>query len=475
MSIRLYNTMTRQLEVLQPRAEGKIAMYVCGITPYDYPHIGNARAVVAFDIIRRYLEYRGFDVLYVQNFTDIDDKIINRAAEQGVPWQSLPARFMQVYFEEMEALNVKRASLYPLATEHMAEMIALTADLVAKGNAYAVGGDVYFSVRSYANYGALSGRALDDMQSGARVEVNDIKRDPMDFALWKSAKPGEPSWDSPWGPGRPGWHIECSAMAAKYLGDGFDIHGGGQDLIFPHHENELAQSECALGAGTFAHYWMHNGFVSVNREKMSKSLGNFFTVREVMEKFPAPVLRYFLTSAQYRSPIDFSDQTLTQAQAAYERLHLGALGITRALATPVVDSTATDNADALQALLAHAEDDFRTAMDEDFNTPQALAVLFELVGESNRLITGGINEAARAALADAHALLLRLAGVLGITLQAEEATDTLAPQLMELLISLRAQARKEKNFALGDAIRDRLAEIGILLEDTARGTEWRVK
>ena len=474
MSIRLYNTMTRQLEELQPRTAGKIAMYVCGITPYDYPHIGNARAVVAFDIIRRYLEYRGFDVLYVQNFTDIDDKIINRAAEQGVPWQSLPARFMQVYFEEMEALNVQRATLYPLATEHMAEMIALTAELVAKGNAYVVDGDVYFSVRSYANYGALSGRALDDMQSGARVEVNDCKRDPMDFALWKSAKPGEPSWDSPWGPGRPGWHIECSAMAAKYLGEGFDIHGGGQDLIFPHHENELAQSECALGAGTFARYWMHNGFVSVNREKMSKSLGNFFTVREVMEKFPAPVLRYFLTSAQYRSPIDFSDQTLTQAQAAYERLHLGALGITRALATPV-DKASTETADALRALLAHAEDDFRTAMDEDFNTPQALAVLFELVGESNRLITGGTNEATRAALTEAHALLLRLAGVLGITLQAEEATDTLAPKLMELLISLRAQARKEKNFALSDAIRDRLAEIGILLEDTARGTEWRVK
>ncbi len=476
MSIRLYNTMSRQLEELQPRVEGEIAMYVCGITPYDYPHIGNARAVVVFDIIRRYLEYRGFDVLYVQNFTDIDDKIINRAQEQCVPWQSLPQRFMQVYYEEMDALNVKRASRYPLATEHMAEMITLTADLVAKGNAYAVGGDVYFSVRSYANYGALSGRALDDMQSGARVEVNDIKRDPMDFALWKSAKPGEPSWDSPWGSGRPGWHIECSAMAAKYLGNGFDIHGGGQDLIFPHHENELAQSECAHGTGTFAHYWMHNGFVSVNREKMSKSLGNFFTVREVMEKFPAPVLRYFLTSAHYRSPIDFSDQTLTQAQAAYERLKLGALNISRALESEITYYTPPEIIEPLQALLAHAEDDFRAAMDEDFNTPQALAVLFELVGESNRLISGGINEATRTALTETYALLLRLAGVLGITLEAaEEKGDALTPQLMELLISLRAQARKEKNFALGDAIRDRLAEIGILLEDTARGTEWRRK
>ena len=475
MSIRLYNTMSRQLEELQPRVEGEIAMYVCGITPYDYPHIGNARAVVAFDIIRRYLEYRDFDVLYVQNFTDIDDKIINRAQEQGVPWQSLPARFMQVYFEEMDALNVKRASRYPLATEHMEEMIALTADLVAKGNAYVVGGDVYFSVRSYANYGALSGRALDDMQSGARVEVNDIKRDPMDFALWKTAKPGEPSWDSPWGPGRPGWHIECSAMAAKYLGNGFDIHGGGQDLIFPHHENELAQSECALGAGTFAHYWMHNGFVSVNREKMSKSLGNFFTVREVMEKFPAPVLRYFLTSAHYRSPIDFSDQTLTQAQAAFERLRQGVIEIDRALKTTADYDTKTENA-ALSALLAHAEDDFRAAMDEDFNTPQALAVLFELVSESNRLTKIGINSEARTLLENTRALLLRLAGVLGIILEAaEEKGDALASQLMELLISLRAQARKEKNFALGDAIRDRLAEIGILLEDTPRGTEWRRK
>jgi cysteinyl-tRNA synthetase len=489
MAVQLHNTLTRQLEPLVPRDAGRVAMYVCGVTPYDYPHIGNARAVVAFDTVRRYLEYAGFAVTYIQNFTDIDDKIINRANEQGVPWQSLPERFIGVYFEEMDTLNVQRATLYPKATEHITEIVTLVGRLVANGLAYTAGGDVYFSVRDFAGYGKLSGRDLDEQDAGSRVEVSDIKCDPLDFALWKGSKPGEPAWESPWGPGRPGWHIECSAMAGKYLGQGFDIHAGGQDLIFPHHENEIAQSEGADGVGTFARYWLHNGFVTINKEKMSKSLGNFFTVREVLERYPAPVVRYFLTAAHYRSPLDFSDQALDMAQAAYERLATGVASIARVVGDDIHrdggdegDSTSGTLVPhpalaALQERVNGAEADFRAAMDEDFNTPKAIAVLFEVVGAANKL-TGDAtfipDAAARAALTAARELVLRLAGVLGILLDvAPEAQDSLAPELMQLLIDLRAQARTERNFAMADAIRTRLAALDIVLEDTPQGTTWR--
>ena len=480
MTVHLYNTLTRRVEPLVTRDEQRVAMYVCGVTPYDYPHIGNARAVVAFDIIRRYLEYRGFDVIYVQNFTDIDDKIINRAREQGVPWQSLPERFMQIYFEEMDALNVKRATIYPKATENIPEIINLVASLVERGLAYAVDGDVYFEVRKFPRYGALSSRKIDELESGARVEVNEIKRDPLDFALWKAAKPGEPSWPSPWGPGRPGWHIECSAMSLKYLGADFDIHGGGQDLIFPHHENELAQSLGALDAtATFARYWMHNGFVTINKEKMSKSLGNFFSVREVLERYAPEVVRYFLSAAHYRSPLDFSDQGLDQAKASYERLRLGVLNMARVLGSPAHDVAPGASLSPLHARLATVEADFRVAMDDDFNTPRAIAVLFDLVSEVNRHIgdPGFVPTAdALHAIADARAYILRFTEVLGINLlPTAGAEDTLAPQLMELFIELRALARKEKNFALADIIRTRLHEIGVVLEDTPQGTIWRLK
>ena len=479
MAIHLYNTLSRQLEPLITRDEGKVAMYVCGVTPYDYPHIGNARAVVAFDIIRRYLEYRGYDVLYVQNFTDIDDKIIQRALEQQVSWDAIASRFIQVYFEEMGALNVKRATVYPKATETIPEMISLIADLFEHGLAYQVEGDVYFEVRKFQQYGRLSGRNLDDMLSGARVEVSERKRDPLDFTLWKAAKPDEPSWSSPWGRGRPGWNLECSAMAVKYLGHDFDIHGGGQDLIFPHHENEIAQSEGAMGDGCrFARYWLHNGFVTVNQEKMSKSLGNFFKVREVLERYTPEVVRFFLTSAHYRSPIDFSDGTLDQARAAYERLRLGVFNIGRITAgTPQPISLPAERCAKLGQLLECAESNFRQAMDDDFNTPRAIAVLFDLVGEANRL-TGDAaflpDANALHLLANARELTLRLAAVLGINLAPDSAAqDTLAPKLMDILITLRAQARREKQYALSDAIRDQLKEIGITLEDTPQGTIWR--
>lgn len=480
MGIRLYNTLTRQQEPLITREPGKVAMYVCGVTPYDWPHIGNARAVVAFDIIRRYLEYSGLDVTYVQNFTDIDDKIIRRAQELDTPWYTIPERFIGVYFEEMDALNVKRATVYPKATENIEEIINLVQALVEKGFAYASNGDVYFEVRKFESYGGLSNRDLDEMESGARVEASDLKRDQLDFALWKSAKPGEPSWESPWGAGRPGWHIECSAMAIKFLGAGFDIHGGGQDLIFPHHENEIAQSQAAMDNEMFARYWLHNGFVTINKEKMSKSLGNFFTVREVLERYPAPVVRYFLTAAHYRSPLDFSDQGLDQASAAYERLRLGVFNMARILnAGQQSPEHLPAQSAALRARVEGAETDFRIAMDDDFNTSAAVAVLFDLVGEANKLSGAASfvpDEAALTALSDARALVLRLAEVLGIPLiEEQQAEDSLAPQLMELLIELRTQSRKEKNFAMSDAIRDRLSDLGIVLEDTPQGTVWRRK
>jgi cysteinyl-tRNA synthetase len=396
-----------------------------------------------------------------------------------VSWDKIAEHFIQVYFTEMDALNVQRATFYPKATEHMDEMISLSKALLERGLAYQAEGDVYFEVRKFAKYGALSGRNIDDLRAGARVEISERKHDPLDFTIWKAAKENEPSWESPWGPGRPGWNLECSAMALKYLGKSFDIHGGGQDLIFPHHENEIAQSEGAMDDDAiFARYWLHNGFVTINKEKMSKSLGNFFQVSDVLKRYSPQVLRYFLTSAHYRSPIDYSDQTLDQAKSAYERLRLGIFNMARVLAGQVAAGAERPQQSAnLHALLATAEIDFRQAMDDDFNTPQALAVLFDLVGEANRLLGAPgfvLDPLAHRALSDARALTLRLSTALGIELNPEPAAqDNLTPRLMHLLIDLRARARKEKNFALSDAIRDQLNDIGITLEDTPQGTVWR--
>jgi len=479
MAIHVYNTLTRQKEPLVTREAGKVSMYACGPTPYDYPHLGNARSAVAFDIVHRYLEYSGYQVVYVNNITDIEDKIIKRSGEQGIPWDMLVERFVAVFFEEMDALNVKRATVYPRATENIEEIINLVQALIDGDYAYVVDGDVYYEVRKFASYGQLSSRKLDELESGARVEVSEIKRDPLDFALWKAAKPGEPSWDSPWGPGRPGWHIECSAMSLKFLGQGFDIHGGGQDLIFPHHENEIAQSEGAMGMKSFAHYWLHNGFVTINKEKMSKSLGNFFTVRQILEHYRAPVVRYFLTASHYRSPIDFSDKALDQAESAYKNMAKWAGNMQRIIESSTQPGEAEpERSERLRALLDTAEADFRAAMDDDFNTPQALAALNEVIHEANRVVSPAAPPDLQAltALSDARALVLRLAEVLGITLLYEEKPeDSLTPRLVQLIIDLRAQARADKNFALADAIRNGLTEIGVTLEDTPRGTVWRRK
>jgi len=475
MTVKLYNTLEKKTVDFEPLKNGEVSMYVCGVTPYDYPHIGNARAVVAFDIIRRYFEYSGYKVTYIQNFTDIDDKIIARSAEQNIPWHELPKKFIKIYFEEMDLLNVKRATKYPLATENIPQIIEMVSELIDKGHAYESGGDVYYDVRSFSSYGKLSGRDIDDMLSGARVDVNDVKRDPLDFALWKGAKPKEPSWDSPWGKGRPGWHIECSAMSRCILGDTFDIHCGGQDLIFPHHENEIAQSEGATGC-TFAKYWLHNGFVTVNKEKMSKSLKNFFTVKDVLESYSGPVLRYFLTVSHYRSPIDYSDVSLSQAKASYERLKNGVQTIERALKSTISVKSANDIS-ALSAVLETVETDFKNAMDDDFNTPNAISALFGVVSETNKFIADAkeYNSEDISLLIKAKENLLLFLGVLGIDLVSAPAVsdDGLSEKLIELFISIRSKSKKDKNFALADEIRDNLKELGIILEDTPSGTVWK--
>ncbi|MDD4153515.1 MAG: cysteine--tRNA ligase, partial [bacterium] len=331
MPLRLYNTMTGRKEELVPARPGSISMYVCGVTPYDYSHLGHARAYVTFDVVKRYLQYSGYEVYHVQNFTDIDDKIIKRATQEGIDAGTLAQRYIDAYFEDMDALGIIRASVYPRVTEHIDAVVEMVAVLQQKSYAYEVDGDVYFDVARFKEYGALSGRDLEEMRAGARVEINELKHSPLDFVLWKRAKDGEPAWQSPWGPGRPGWHIECSAMTLKYLGCGFDIHGGGQDLIFPHHENEIAQSEAYAGCSPFARYWMHNGFVTIDKEKMSKSLGNFFTIRQILERYEAEVVRYYLVSVHYRSPIDFSDERLEEAKRALERLRQTRNNLTRAL------------------------------------------------------------------------------------------------------------------------------------------------
>ncbi|HBS60595.1 MAG TPA: cysteine--tRNA ligase, partial [Firmicutes bacterium] len=367
--IRVYNTLTKQKEEFVPREPGRVSIYVCGVTPYNHPHIGNARPFITWDVIRRYLEYRGFEVQHVQNFTDIDDKIINVAQKEGRKWQEIADRYIEAYFKDMDALHIKRAHVYPRVSEHIAEIIDVVQTLVDKGYAYVMDGDVYYEVNKFDGYGKLSGRILEDMKAGARVDVNDRKKNPMDFALWKAAKPGEPSWQSPWGFGRPGWHIECSAMSLKYLGTGFDFHGGGSDLIFPHHENEIAQSEACTGE-CFARYWLHNGFITVNEEKMSKSLGNFFLVRDVLTHFDPEVLRFFVLSTHYRSPLDFSDDKLAEASRALGRLQntLEAVrGYTkqRVATRPAQTDAATEK---LEQVIDKARVDFCTAMDDDFNT-----------------------------------------------------------------------------------------------------------
>lgn len=465
----VHNTLNNQKMEFHPIEEGKVKMYVCGPTTYNYIHLGNARPIVVFDTVRRYLQYRGYQVTYVQNFTDVDDKIIKRAQEEQDDPIALAARYIGEFFQDVQALNVLPADVYPKVSEHMPEIIAFIQRIVDAGYGYVLDGDVYFAVRKYADYGQLSGRNLDDLQAGARVEVDSRKHDPLDFALWKSAKPGEPAWDSPWGKGRPGWHIECSAMSCKYLGEQFDLHGGGQDLVFPHHENEVAQT-CCLTGKPMANYWLHNGFITINQEKMSKSLGNFFLLRDILAKFDAQTVRFYLLSVHYRSPLDFDDEKLQVAQKGLERIK----NCVAALQHSLNSCADTDTAGG-QALLERVEAiqvDFENAMNDDFNTALAGGSLFDLVREINSYLNGAVLD--RAALQKAADILTALLDVLGLDFsQQSSGDDGLSEQLMELLIGLRKQAREEKNYGLADQIRQQLAGIGIVLEDTKQGTTWK--
>ena len=494
MPLRVYNTLTAGKEEFVPLRPGKVGMYVCGVTVYDYSHIGHARANVVFDVICRYLRFLGYDVTYVRNYTDIDDKIINRANSEGVPYNVISERFITEFDRDMAQLGLELPTFQPKATDHVGDIIDLVARLIDKGHAYAAGGDVYFCVEKFTTYLKLSGRNLEEMQAGARIEVGEKKRHPMDFALWKEAKPGEPFWESPWGKGRPGWHIECSAMSIRYLGETFDIHGGGKDLIFPHHENEIAQSEAATGR-PFVRYWLHNGFVNINAEKMSKSLGNFFTIREVLERYDSEVLRFFLISAHYRSPLDFSDQNLTEAESGMERIYSALAGIDAALANGKGAPGAKVNPDLLNDAERELLDKsdtlpvrFTDAMDDDFNTAQAIGHIFDLVRCINRALDegGGRSGAGLALFSRVRDKMREVGKVLGVFISEPAAylerikTRKLAgleltPAAIESLIAERAMARKAKDFKRSDEIRDYLLARDIQLLDGAQGTTWKVK
>ncbi|MEF3073722.1 cysteine--tRNA ligase [Methylobacter sp. Wu1] len=461
--LKIYNTLTRKKELFQPREAGKVGMYVCGMTVYDYCHIGHARVMVVFDTVARYFRHLGYDLTYVRNITDIDDKIIQRANENGEEFGKLTERFIEAMHEDERALSVLPPDIEPRATQSIEQIIAMIETLVAKGLAY-VGsnGDVFYSVNKFKDYGQLSGKNLDELQAGERVDVDLAKQNPMDFVLWKMAKPSEPAWESPWGLGRPGWHIECSAMSTCCLGNHFDIHGGGMDLQFPHHENEIAQSEGATGE-KFVNLWMHNGFVRINEEKMSKSLGNFFTVREVLQRYRPEIIRFFILSSHYRSPLNYSDEHLNEAGAALTRLYTALRGVEMAEAAAEADYKAR----------------FEQAMDDDFNTPVALSVLFDLARELNKVKENNREKAAQLA-----ATLKYLSGLLGILQDDPDAflkggaiagsgTESLSDEQIEQQIQARLEAKKNKDWATADRIRDELKEQGIILEDVPGGTNWR--
>ena len=461
--MKIYNTLTRQKEELVTLEPGVARIYACGPTVYNYIHIGNARPLCVFDVLRRYLEWRGYEVKFVQNFTDIDDKIIRRANEEGVGYQEIAARYIEEFWVVAKGLGVREATVHPKGTENMEEIESLIAGLVEKGYAYrAANGDVYFRTHKFDDYGKLSHQPLDDLESGARIAVGEEKEDPMDFALWKAAKPGEPSWPSPWSDGRPGWHIECSAMARRYLGETIDIHCGGQDLIFPHHENEIAQSECCNGA-PFARYWMHNGYINVDNKKMSKSLNNFFTVRDVAEQYGYEPIRFFLISSSYRSPINYNTAIIEQAKASLDRLY----NCKSALEFAVGNAGEGDGDPAFAAALASRRDQFIAAMEDDLNTADAIAALFELVRDINVKLGA---QPARADVAAASELFEELTGVLGLLY--DRKTELLDEDI-EALIEARTAARKAKNWAEADRIRDELTAKGIVLEDTPQGVKWR--
>ena len=457
----IYNTMTRKKELFVPLQEGKVSMYACGPTVYNFFHIGNARPFIVFDTLRRYLEYRGYQVTFVQNFTDIDDKMIRRANEEGITVKELGDRFIKEYYADADALGVKRATVNPRATEHIQDIIDLVQTLVEKGHAYPTSnGDVYFSVRSWPGYGKLSGQNIDDLENGARVDPTEEKQDPLDFALWKGQKPGEPAWPSPWGMGRPGWHIECSAMSMSILGQSFDIHGGGQDLIFPHHENEIAQSEAATGK-PFAHYWMHNGFINVDNQKMSKSLGNFFTVRDIAKEYDLDVVRLFMLSVQYRNPINFSRDLIQQAAVALQRLRTA---LDRLKEAPVAEEPAEDEQAFLDSLEGYRAR-FNEAMDDDLNTADALGVLFDLARAANTFVSVPRTKGAVEAVTKTYTELMDVLGLMPRKTGEEFPAEVLA------LLDERQEARKAKNYARADEIRDQLKALGYAIEDSRQGAK----
>ena len=465
--MRIYNDMTMQLEEFVPLEPGKVKMYACGPTVYNYIHVGNARPIIMFDVLRRYLEYRGYDVTFVQNFTDVDDKIINRANEEGIDSSAVAEKYIAEYWKDVTALGVRPATFHPKATENIGQIIKLVKTLIEKGYAYEVNGDVYYRTLKFKDYGKLSHQPIEELRSGARVELNDVKEDPLDFALWKAAKPGEPSWNSPWGKGRPGWHIECSAMSNRYLGKTMDIHCGGSDLIFPHHENEIAQSEAANDA-KFVNYWVHNGFINVDNKKMSKSLGNFFTVREAAEAYGYDCIRMFMLMSHYRSPLNYSGEILMQAKAALERLSTAKDNLDFFAANGADGEMRPNEADFVKGLEGYREK-FIAAMDDDFNTADAVAVIFELVREINAAVNPNSNPTK--ALAEVcRALYLELSDVLGIPFI--ERKDELTAEQQELFEARKA-ARKAKNWAESDRIRDELKAQGIIVEDTPQGMKWK--
>lgn len=456
--MRFFNTLTRQKDEFIPIKEGEVKIYACGPTVYNYIHIGNARPLCVFDVLRRYLEWRGYKVTFVQNFTDIDDKLIKKANEEGITVPEVAERYIKEFWTDAKGLNVREASVHPKATENIDEIQRIISDLVDKGYAYPAGGDVYFRSKKFKEYGKLSHQPLEDLEAGARIETGDIKEDPMDFCLWKGAKEGEPFWESPWGKGRPGWHIECSAMAGRYLGKTIDIHCGGLDLIFPHHENEIAQSECANGCD-FAHYWLHNGFINVDNHKMSKSLNNFFTVRDVANAYGYEPIRYLMISSQYRGPINYSVDIIEQGKNALERLYTCRDNIDFAL------KNAKEGGE-IPAFIEQRKQEFITAMDDDLNTADALAAIFSLVREINTVIADGAGKDTLTACAD---MFDELTGVLGLVYNRK--TDDLDKETEEL-IEKRTKARKEKDFKTADEIRDKLKDMGIILEDTPQGVKW---
>ncbi len=477
MALKVYNTISGRKEDFTPVKEGEVKLYVCGVTVYDHCHIGHARSAIVFDTVYRYLRSKGFGTTYVRNFTDIDDKIIKRSHAENIPWQEVGETYIRSFYEDMDALGVLRPEHEPRATEHIGDMIALVETLINKGHAYTVDGDVYFSVDSYRNYGQLSKRPLEDMIAGARVEVDEKKRNPLDFVLWKASKEGEPSWDAPFGVGRPGWHIECSAMSTLYLGNPFDIHGGGKDLVFPHHENEKAQTEAATGE-KFVNYWVHNGFVNIDREKMSKSIGNTLLIKDFLKEYHPEVLRLFYLSNHYRSPVDYNGQSIDDANTALHRLYYTRERALEAQKGKTFAARPYPEADEIAAR-------FTEAMDDDFNTALALSHVFELSREINRMVDEK-DESAVALIASAEAVYESLAGTLGLlgddlaSLESREKTRHLARMgldvsFVEDAINDRVEARKSKDFRKADEIRDMLADKGITLLDTPKGTQWRIK